>query len=795
MVLLPRPSMLCARRLLCLALSGLSLLPVAQAAEASAELWVRHRGVLAPTSARGAKQTVQADKFLTYALDTARLRAALADAPDEARRGPAAPLLLHLPNPTGGFERFTVERTALLAPELAQKFPHLLVLTGRGLDDPAASVRLSWTELGFHAQILRPGGAWYVDPFYRGETGLYQVYAKREAWRAPADRLKDFSVARPERQRAPGTTESSAGDQLRTYRLAAACTGEYSAFFGGTTGQALSAITVTVNRVTGLFERDAAIRFQLVANNSAIIYLNDATDPYNNGDIEAMRSQNQANLDAVIGEANYDIGHVFCTSDGGTSIQGSVCASGLKARGVTGTFDPTGDPFYVDYVTHEFGHQFDATHTFDSQSGFCAGNRNGTTAFEPGSGSTIMATAGVCDADDLQIGDDAYFHGASIDAILRFVTVLNGGACPTLTSTGNRAPTVVLPANATIPNGTPFALSAVGSDLDGDPLTYCWEQYNADVASPGHALTDPDNGLQPLFRSFTPTNSGTRIFPRLADILSGSATPGERLPSYVGAATRLLSFRCTLRDGRGGVLTSNTVALTVATAAGPFVVTAPGAGASWTAGSSQTVTWNVAGTNASPISTATVDILLSRDDGATFPITLAAGVPNNGSATFTVPFLGAAANARIKVQAVGNVYFAISRPAFAFVAATDSDSDGMPDAYEMANGLNPGNPADAALDADGDGQNNLAEFLARTDPRNPAEVLRITSETRDPNGVTVVFPSKLNVVYRLERSTDLLGSWTPILAAIHGTGSPVSRTDAAGTGGAKLFYRVRASMP
>ncbi|MBS0658150.1 MAG: hypothetical protein JSR82_07885 [Verrucomicrobia bacterium] len=774
---------------------ALSLAAVGHAA-AEESWWTPQRGVLAPTSPRGARQTVQADRFRTFALDTARLRAALQTAPTEERRAAAEPLVLSLPTPTGGFERFAVERTALLAPELAGQFPEFVTLTGRGLDDPRSFVRLSWTELGFHAQVLRPGDAWYIDPFYRGETGLYLVYAKREAYRPAAQRLRDRSQPSGERSRAPGAlTEASFGEQLRTYRLAVACTGEYAAVFGGTTNAALSAVVVTINRVTGLFERDLSIRFQLVANNAALIYLNPATDPYTNADPDLLRSQNQANLDAVIGDANYDLGHVLCTSDAGTSLQGSVCATGIKARAVTGTFAPSGDPFDVDYVAHEFGHQFDATHTFDSISGFCAGNRNGASAYEPGSGSTIMATAGVCDADDLQIGNDAYFHGASIDAIQRYVTVLGGSTCPTLSATGNRAPTLVLPANATIPNGTPFALSAVGSDADGDPLTYCWEQFDTDLASSGHALSDPDNGRLPLFRSFAPVASGTRTFPRLADLLAGTSTPGERLPSFTGAPARPLTFRCTVRDGRGGVLTSNPVVLTVATAAGPFVVNAPGAGANWTAGTTQTVTWNVAGTSASPINTANVDILLSRDGGQTFPITLAAGVPNTGSATFAVPYVAASAQAWVKIVAVGNVYFALSPSNFTLQAAADTDGDGLPDAYEIANGLNPNNPADAALDADGDGQSNLAEFIARTDPRNSAESLRIASTTRDGSGFTVTFPSKLNVNYQLERSADLLGPWNAVGSVVAGTGGNLSRNDPAGTGGPKFFYRVRAFTP
>ena len=203
----------------------------------------------------------------------------------------------------------------------------------------------------------------------------------------------------------------------------------------------------------------------------------------------------------------------------------------------------------------------------------------------------------------------------------------------------------------------------------------------------------------------------------------------------------------------------------------------------------------MAGTSASPINTATVDLLLSRDGGQTFPIALAGGVPNNGSATVVVPHLAASTQARVKIQPVGNVYFAVSLPNFTLQAAPDTDGDGLPDTYELANGLNPNDPADASLDSDGDGQSNLAEFLTRTDPRNPAEVLRIASVTRDANGVTVQFPTKPNVQYQLERSTDLTGAWTNVGAAVPGTGSTGARVDPAGASGAKSFYRVRASQP
>ncbi|GAA4374125.1 hypothetical protein GCM10023186_05400 [Hymenobacter koreensis] len=612
-------------------------------------------------------------------LDLAGLRAALTAAPTESRPG-AAPLVVALPLPDGSSSRFAVVETALMAPALAAQFPQIKTYRGVGLDDPTASVRLDVTPRGFHAQILSAQtGTVYIDPSSRTDSRHYLSFYRRDMNRtalgaAPVCQFKSTPTEQAQaRQRVavstgPAAAEIAAGTSLRTYRLAVAATGEYTAFRGGTVALALSGIVTTVNRVVGVYEKEVAVRLQLVGNNANIIYTNAATDPYSNGNPGAMINEAQTNITSLIGTANFDIGHVFGTNSGGLAGLGVVCNASNKARGVTGSGSPVGDAFDIDYVAHEIGHQFGADHSFNTNQGACAGNGNTSTAFEPGSGSTIMAYAGICAPDDLQANSDAYFHSGSFQEILTFIATTS---CGTSTATGNTAPLVTVPTTRTLPIGTPFRLTASATDAQNDVLTYNWEQMNG---GPFAALSTPQvaNSNVPLFRSFTPSTSPTRYFPRLSNLVSNTSSTAERLPTV----TRSMRFRCTVRDQHngaagvvGGVDYSTDVNLSVTSAAGPFLVTAPNTAVTWTGGSAQTVTWNVAGTSANGVNCATVNILLSTDGGLTYPTTLVSGTANDGSVSVTVPSV-ATSTARIMVAAADNYFFDISNANFSITAPT-----------------------------------------------------------------------------------------------------------------------------
>jgi hypothetical protein len=259
----------------------------------------------------------------------------------------------------------------------------------------------------------------------------------------------------------------SSGSSLRTYRLAVAATAEYTQTYVAAQSQVGDGVATTVNLVDAIFERDVAIRLVLIANEDQIIFTDAATDGYTSDNVNSMISENQTKLDAVIGSANYDIGHVFDGRPiGGFQFQGLaslgvVCRAGLKARGVNivKNLSPSNTVAYYS-AAHEMGHQFGASHTFNATSGTCGPQRAPATAYEPGTGSTIMGYRFACAPEDM-MSQDTYFHTASIEQIVAYstgVTVVHAPSRPP------RATTYHLWKRALVTpfrRRTPFILSAV----------------------------------------------------------------------------------------------------------------------------------------------------------------------------------------------------------------------------------------------------------------------------------------------------------------------------------------------
>ena len=608
-------------------------------------------------------RTVRVDKpALTKALDSA--------APETAGPINATGLEFEMPHPAGGFHRFLVQESPILDAKLGARYPGIKTYIAQSVDDPATTARIDLTPNGFHAIILSTEGQIYIDPYSRDTDTDYISYFKRDLVSAkPFECTLEESAASASGFTEPSANIRSSGGTLRTYRLALACTGEYAAAVCSpntpTVAGTLAAMVTSVNRISAIYEREFAIRFQLVQNTDKVIFLDGNTDPYSNGNGTVMLGQNQATIDSLIGSGNYDLGHVFSTGGGGIAVLGALCGLGMKAQGVTGSWNPVGDPFDVDYVSHEIGHQLGGSHPFSGTGGSCQGNGHPSSAYEPGSGTTIMAYAGICTGQNLSARSDDYFHTISYDEITN--TAIHNN-CAQTSSTGNTPPTIGALTAFTIPGQTPFALTASATDLDGDTLTYCWEEFDRGPFKDPTA--EPrDNGSSPLFRSYPPKQSSVRYFPALTYILNnqnvppplvGSWATGEFLPT----TSRTMTFRVTVRDNHpgGGGTSYNSTTVTSVASAGPFAITAPNSALTITGGSQQVVTWKVANTNLAPINCANVKISLSTDGGNSFPIVLAGSVPNNGSATVAIPNTAnvATTQGRIKVEAVGNIFFDIS---------------------------------------------------------------------------------------------------------------------------------------
>lgn len=604
--------------------------------------------------------------YRLYRLDDEQMRAYLRGAPAEQDYlNGAHGLPLEMPLANGERVRFEVWEAPVMHPDLGAAFPDIRSFAGKSVSRKGLTVRFDITPAGFHAMVFNPEGSTvFIDPYARGNTRDYLCYFRKDFVKKDGSRWECHVADEAVTIELPFGAQPRAGDcgNRREYRLALACTGEYANYhgaYGSNKAPALAAMVTSMTRVNGVFERDCGLRMIIIPNDTAIIFTDPATDPYTNNSGSTMLNQNQATCDSIIGTANYDIGHVFSTGGGGVAVLNSPCNAANKAKGVTGLPNPVGDPFDIDYVAHEIGHQYGAQHT---QYNDC--NRSNSSAMEPGSASTIMGYAGIC-APNVQSNSDDYFHARSLQQIGGFVTNNNGGnACATLVATGNSAPVVAALQNYSVPRSTPLVLSGSATDPNNDPLTFCWEQMNAYSAPPQPMPPQSTNTSGPVFRSLQPTADGSRYLPNFPAVLANTTPTWEVLPSVA----RSMSFRLTARDNNplGGCTSEANMTITTVGSAGPFQVTSPNGGESYPSNSTQTITWNVAGTTASPISCSNVEILISTDGGNTFT-TLVASTPNDGSQSVVLN-APPTTQARVMIRGIGNIFYDVSNSNFTITA-------------------------------------------------------------------------------------------------------------------------------
>ena len=628
--------------------------------------------------------TTSYSNAISFRLDQNQLQATLKKS-NSSVVGKGASLVLTIPNAKGELEKFLVVENSNFEPKLQEQYPDIRSYSGQGISDPRATLSLSVSPQGVQSMVLRSDvGSEFMEQSL-DDKNVYLVYASssRNKGGLPLNcSTDDVAIANNLYSK---TAKTTANNRIfKTLRLALSCTGEYAQFHGGTVAGALAGMNATMTRVNGIFNKDLAIKLEIIANNSVIVYTNPATDPYADASVGTDGSSPnnwglklQQTLTSVIGNGNYDIGHLFGASGGGGNAGciGCVCVNPTggvplgKGSAYTSPSDsrPQGDSFDIDFVAHEFGHQLGANHTFSYEI------EDTGASVEPGSGSTIMGYAGITDDYDVQAASDDYFSYASI---LQIQNNLATKTCPVSTTFTNATPIVNAGSNYTIPFSTAFILTGSGTDANGDNLTYTWEQNDSAITTNfknSEAITSKPDG--PLFRSLYPSASPVRYMPNYANVLANKLT--SRWES-VASVARTLNFALTARDNAAlGTAQTNTATtvVTVSGTIGPFAVTSQNTDAvAWYQGQSQTITWSVNGTN-TLAGSANVTIKLSTDGGLTFPTILVANTPNDGSEVITVPnVLGQ--NCRIMIAPTANIYYALNSKAFTIgyssVAACDT---------------------------------------------------------------------------------------------------------------------------
>lgn len=578
--------------------------------------------------------------------------------------GLASKVEIRFPLPNGSVGKFVFNETLISSQKIANIETFDAVSS-----DGKIKMKLTFTNNGMEGIMHTPDGYFFIEPSNAAKDE-YQIYRPDDVKNANIScgtNERDFQTNRNGRMLS--IAPFPVGTQLRKYKLAAAATGEMTGYYGSQ-ANALAKIVSIANATNLIYELEASMTFELATQttNLTIIFPNAATDPF--GTISASACQTSftsMNTSGTLPYSAYGIGHTFNTlaalGGGSFSANGvagpTPCVDNQKSRAFTQwTFDAPVS-MIVSVFAHEVGHQFSAWHTYNAIGGtagsptFCTDGWDSQTAIEPGSGTTLMSYHNNCTnpTNYTNSGNNKlqYFNTKSLEQIFNAMSG-SSGTCITSTATGNTAPVANAGSDITIPKGTPFTLNGTATDANGDALTYTWEQYDVATANDKGAMGSSINGVggypavnsttAPLFRSEQSSSSTSRTFPKMTYITNNANNPADTEGEDLPQVARTMKFRFTVRDNKtgGGGVDSDEMIVTVDNS-GPFLLTSQNTATLWIYNGTNTtnITWSVNGTNAAPLNVTNVKISFSTDGGTTFPITLVASTPNDGSHTITIP--------------------------------------------------------------------------------------------------------------------------------------------------------------
>ncbi len=583
---------------------------------------------------------------------------------------------ISIPNANGTFDRYMVREYSNFAPGLQAKYPEIRSYKGIGITDRTATVYFSYSPRGLQTMVVRADkDSEFIESFSKTKAVYKLITSKnRSSANSPIPcSTEDVALNTLLQNKA---SKIKANDKVfRTFRLALSCNGEYSNYFGGTLAGALAGMNASMTRINGILGKDLAVKFEIIANNDLLVYLDPLTDPYSDSATGADNASGatwnlelQNTLTSYIGNSGYDVGHLLSGSGGGGNAGciGCICTNPTpstpraKGSGWSAPYrnTPEGPDFDIDVVAHEMGHQLGGNHTFSYKVEGTGAN------IEPGSGSTIMGYAGVVSPLTLNVqphSDDYY----SVNSVQQIQSNLASKTCSTNIPITNSPPIINAGLDYTIPKGTAFILKGTGSDPNGDSVSYTWEESdNAVTATDANSICYPTKPDGPLFRSLKPGSSPIRYMPALKDVLANTLTTQWESVSNI---ERTLNFFLTGRDNAvTGTAQTNTddMIVNVSGTVGPFAVTSQNTdNIGWNQASNQTITWSVNGSE-TLIGAANVNIKLSTDGGLTFPITLASNTPNDGSEIITAPNISAT-NCRLLIEPTANIFYAVNSKVFA----------------------------------------------------------------------------------------------------------------------------------